>query len=758
MSTRSMISVLVAVLIQAIISIAGAQVVGEKDQSSPFGAIRWNGDVTEVRVDSVWYELVALNGIPNAKIVEFAKTTYTSKWQKRIGEDLPALLHAMGAPPERFVELDLEKLDDGRQVKLSKVEMTYENRQAIWKASQIEKARVAGASDGDYPKLSPFSGFRWEGESPEVEVNGVWYGLRTIGGLDAKEMIAFAEKTHGKNGRRRFAEDVWQILAEMGHPPGDVVDIGVRDLETGKESVIKGVAVNEENRRKLMAAVHARLGANGEMAVDSANRRKSEGRRDVKRSIDRAHATKIDDRFNFLATPVAAAETGAKRLSGTEIAADLDQLEAELEDGYSYLTLRGVPYRDALDAVRIAAAQGMNGDDFALRIAKILALFGDGHTRLRSLPLSRGYLPFLLAEASGGIVAFSADRRAFLDDECLFVKSIDGIGIERWLEQSMRISAQGSPQFVRRQSIENLRYVAHLRRELGLAAEREIEVELQSTEGKRKTISVPLADTRPVYGTWPRKESGVLSKDIGYLRIAEMTDDPEFLAALHGHMKKFAATKGLIIDVRDNGGGSRDITRELAPYFLDPEVPHHLVNVAAYRMTSMDKPGAAEGYLANRFLFPSTASVWSNEATVAALRKADESFVPEWTLPAEKFSPWHYFVVAPKPGIERYKGRVVVLVDSGCFSATDIFLACFSRLENVRLIGQTSGGGSGRARPIRLLKSGLDLQMSTIASFTPDGKLIDGRGIAPHIPTEIAPTDLIGRSDSTLERALLELR
>lgn len=758
MSIRHLSTVLAVFLFPTIIAIAGAQVVEADAATSPFSAIRWSGDVTEVRVDGVWYRLVALNGIKNATIVEFAKTKYDSKWKKRIGEDLPALLHAMGKPPEKFVELDLEKLDDGKSVKLSKVEMTHENRRAIWGASQIEKARGVGAKDGDYPKLSSFSGFRWVDGAPEAEVNGTWYGLRTIGHLTADEMISFADTKHGNNGRRRIAEDIWQILAEMGHPPGEVVDVGVRDLESGKESVIKDVGVNGENRRKLMAAVRSGRSAAGGSADDSANRLRGDGRRNAVRRIERPHATEVDRRFAFLATLADGADPDSKRLSATDVAADLDQLEADLEDGYSYLTLRGVPYRSALDAVRIASHAGMNSDDFAWRIAKFLALFGDGHTRLRSLPLSRGYLPFLPAEADGGVVAVSADRRSFIDEDCLFVKSIDGIAIDRWLEASTRISAQGSPQFARRQSIENLRYVAHLRRELGLAAERAVAVELQSSGGKTRTVTLPLAETRPLYGSWPQRESGLVAKDIGYLRIAEMSDDPEFLAALHTHMRQFMGTRGLIIDVRDNGGGSRDITRELAPYFLDPKSPHHLVNVAAYRMTALDRPGAQEGYLANRFLFPSTASVWSNEATLTALREMDKSFVPEWSLPSEKFSPWHYFVVAPKQGIDRYKGRVVVLVDSGCFSATDMFLACFSRLENVRLIGQPSGGGSGRARSLRLERSGLDLQASTVASFTPDGKLIDGRGIAPHIPTKILATDLIGRTDCALDRALEELR
>jgi C-terminal processing protease CtpA/Prc len=45
-----------------------------------------------------------------------------------------------------------------------------------------------------------------------------------------------------------------------------------------------------------------------------------------------------------------------------------------------------------------------------------------------------------------------------------------------------------------------------------------------------------------------------------------------------------------------------------------------------------------------------------------------------------------------------------------------------------------------------------------MASFRPDGRLYDGRGVAPDVPVAPRPTDLLGRTDAVLDEALRRLR
>jgi C-terminal processing protease CtpA/Prc len=101
---------------------------------------------------------------------------------------------------------------------------------------------------------------------------------------------------------------------------------------------------------------------------------------------------------------------------------------------------------------------------------------------------------------------------------------------------------------------------------------------------------------------------------------------------------------------------------------------------------------------------------------------------------------------------------VVVLMDEGSFSATDIFLGAMSLAPNVTLMGVPSGGGSGRSRGFDLPNSRLRVILSTMASFRPDGHLYDGVGIAPDV---MAPRTLDGVAngrDTQMAEALRFLR
>ena len=46
----------------------------------------------------------------------------------------------------------------------------------------------AAAAGQSMPKLSPFEAVRWQGEVPEVQVQGTWYELVSLAGLSAGEL------------------------------------------------------------------------------------------------------------------------------------------------------------------------------------------------------------------------------------------------------------------------------------------------------------------------------------------------------------------------------------------------------------------------------------------------------------------------------------------------------------------------------------------------------------------------------------------
>ena len=233
-----------------------------------------------------------------------------------------------------------------------------------------------------------------------------------------------------------------------------------------------------------------------------------------------------------------------------------------------------------------------------------------------------------------------------------------------------------------------------------------------------------------------------------------MDGSPEFQTKLREQMVAFKGIRGLIIDVRQNGGGSREPLHTLFPYFMKADEEPYVANVARYRMPRGTR-ASAEGYLDNRFLHPISSSEWSRKEK-DLLKKFERSFKPEWE-PKGGFSDRHFMLLRPGDVDIRFGHPVVILMDGGCFSATDIFLGAFKGRSNVTLMGTPSGGGSGRTQTARLKNSRARVRLSSMASFRPNGKMYDGNGIEPDIVVEPIPTDYIGKTDSVLEAAIKHL-
>lgn len=559
-------------------------------------------------------------------------------------------------------------------------------------------------------KLSPFSEVVFEGETPFVRYEGKWYELLEFDGLEVERIVAFCKQRYDRKWDRRFAEDIVEVFEAMGKRLGRHVELVLRDKETGKRHKVARARMTEENRKQVRAA--------------------------------RRRARPRDPR------PAAA-------LTPQQVQEDCLELRAFLMERYSYLQRRPEVAKEVLAALEKPAAK--NRTELALYLSRLLARFGDGHTRLPGLEnhLPRRYTPFLVGVEGRRLVAFTPGRISFLDEP--YLEKIDGVEVERWLAATDAFVAHGSQQYRLWRGARALRHIAFLRRRLGLPESEAMRVELASADGKRSTVDLPLSSRKPLYGDWPRKASGLLAGNIGYLRIPEMRGDERWLTALRDWMEKFKETRGLILDVRGNGGGTRDTLRVLMPYFLRKSDAPVVVNVAKYRLPAAERPENPQGHLDNRFLYPTTYRGWKEEER-AAIRKFQKEFEPEWTPPERDFSRWHYMVISAAPSAYYYGRPVVVLMDAFCFSATDIFLGALDGLRNVTLLGVPSGGGSGRSQGLRLKHSGLDVRVSSMASFQPDGKLYDGNGVAPDVVVEPNATDWIGRTDTLFEAARKRLR
>ena len=561
-------------------------------------------------------------------------------------------------------------------------------------------------------KSSPFDGLRWVGDQPEVQVEETWYKPVSIDGIAVEEILVLAD-TWIPGREKRFAEDLVPILMRLEWKGDRVVDLDLRSLEDGSAVRIEGVEMTRSKREALRA---------------SRNTRESSGAR---------------------------RPSPPTSISREDARADIEAFGAGLKDQFAYLGLGEVDLDRELAQIR----EGIDGGqvdilELRLELHRLLMRFGDGHAQVRSnLPLGqRGdkYLPFLLVEAEGGVVAVLPDRSALVEPAAPFVRSIDGKTMNEWIELARPYVANGSPQLVRRRALGDMREIDWVRRVLGEETGAPLKVTF-STEDGSETVEreLELSSRRPTYGDWPRSQSELLEGDIGYLRIAQMNGDVD---SLHEAMEEFVDTEGLIVDVRGNGGGTRELLLALGGYLIGPKEPAVVGNIAQYRLSERFD----EDHLEARYMHRPDWDGW-NDRQREAIEAAAATFKPEWQ-PVGEFSEWHYLVMdrTGHPAEYFYDLPVVVLSDSGCFSATDIFLGAVELLPRVTLLGAASSGGSARSQSFRLPKTGFEVRCASMASFRPDGRLYDGRGIEVDVEVLPAPEDFLRAGGDAQLKAALE--
>lgn len=562
-------------------------------------------------------------------------------------------------------------------------------------------------------QVSPFDGLRWKDGAPEVQVDEAWYRPVSIHGASVEEILAHCEKRWPGKREKRFAEDLVEAVEGLGVTLPEAVDLVLVRLSDGEQVRLTGVVMTSARRNALRDVANA------------SSRRPSRALPPA--SLPRAKAL-----------------------------ADVGEFRARLEDQFAYLRWKGVDLGEALDELSGTFEEEVASVDLADGLNRILLRFGDGHAGVSSPHTGRPelYPPVLLVEADGGVVAIRPDRSGFLDRRRPFVVGIDGMKIGAWVDALRPWIVDGSPQVVRARALSMLRELVVWRAELGREASDSVVYELASKPNAKsgKALRLELGGRRPTYGDWPLGESRVLDSGLGYLRIPRMDSDlePELRRALG----EFRETRGLVVDVRGNGGGSRSLLLALAGYLVGPEEEPLVGNVCAYRESSRFE----DDHLEARFAYRADDERWT-EAQAGAIAEVERAFEPEWD-PGAGFSAWHYLVLdrTGHPDEYFYDRPVVVLCDAGCFSATDIFLGALELHPRVTLMGATSGGGSARTQGFRLPGSGLEVRCASMASFRPDGRLYDGRGI--EVDVEVAPAAgdfLEGGGDRPLEKAVEQL-
>ncbi|MBL8132881.1 MAG: peptidase S41 [Anaerolineae bacterium] len=214
-------------------------------------------------------------------------------------------------------------------------------------------------------------------------------------------------------------------------------------------------------------------------------------------------------------------------------------------------------------------------------------------------------------------------------------------------------------------------------------------------------------------GAEPPVEFRLMENGYGYVKIYSFADNDLLSIQLWERMIQYlngAGVPGLIIDMRQNGGGSGFLADQMAAYFFNE--PLLLGNAASY------DESLGEFY-------------------------ADPDLEGQYYLPPEEL---------------RYNGAVAILVGPNCNSACEYFTYDMTLQDRAAVVGQYPTAGLGGGQTTYLMPDDIQLQYSVSRALGPDGEIIiEGTGVAPTVVIPVNEETLFAEGDPILDGAVAHL-
>jgi C-terminal processing protease CtpA/Prc len=204
-------------------------------------------------------------------------------------------------------------------------------------------------------------------------------------------------------------------------------------------------------------------------------------------------------------------------------------------------------------------------------------------------------------------------------------------------------------------------------------------------------------------------EFRVLDSGLGHLSIYSFSDDLQLTVALWERAIEQAVSRrlpGLIIDIRQNGGGSGFLGDQLPAYFFDEE--HVLGNSARYSRNRNEFVVIPE--LEDRFILPTHGVV--------------------------------------------YRGPIAVLISPNCASACESFAYAMTVADRAAVIGQYPTAGLGGSVVPIAMPDDQRFSYTNTRSLDADGNIhIEGIGVQPTIVVPVNEETLFAEGDFLLAAA-----
>jgi C-terminal processing protease CtpA/Prc len=579
-------------------------------------------------------------------------------------------------------------------------------------------------------KASPFTAVDWGNEEPLVKFEGAWYGFVALDTLSKDRILNFCKSEYGDKWQKRFSEDMVEVLREMKHYPKKEVTI---TLEKDGETVHKVgllLAANRQSVRKYNVAEMKRVAT-------------------------------------------------FKKISKKSALKDLGQLQTLLKRNASYLGLTGFDYKGGIANIKASIEDSILVRDFGFAIQKLIGELGDRHARVSGFSSGLdGFLPFAVAPLDEKVVALHSDTDgagySFYLNDFPYLKSIDGILVNEFMS-SITWQDKYAPEAAKfHRGVREIREIRQQYYKLkgqipdSIAytfANVKQDTTIVLSHSKRMTVWNDVSDNYyPLVQESIEDETydalfELKENAIGYIRLPDMLDAeeaPKLFDLLTTKMEDFKETKALVIDIRNNGGGTRALLMKLAPYFISPSSEPWVANVAKIR--SDGKISGDDESMQARYLY-SYSSTFLTDRDRGAIDVFLSGFNTTWKYKKSKYSKSFYMVLSHEKGKNHYyySKPIYILMNERCFSAASVFASALKGLPNITLAGINTDGSSGRSQYYSLENSEIKIKLSSMISFQRNGKTLDTNGTEPDIILSKDFEQVLGNRDTQLTELLLTI-
>lgn len=414
-------------------------------------------------------------------------------------------------------------------------------------------------------------------------------------------------------------------------------------------------------------------------------------------------------------------------LSNEEKIAGLSKFWSEAK--YNFINFNLVPELD-WDKTYLEFIPKVLATKSTLEYYRVLQMFcaklKDGHTNI--------YMPKELSDDINGspaiVTRLVEDRviiiRIFdekLKNEGLAVGQeileIDGIPVKKYAEENVMPLMSDST----RQASDITVYQRYL---LAGKIGKDIELTIKDSNGKSFKKLLPRMKWQEVSKLIPARtpfEMKMLSGNIAYVKVNSMVDADKADQLFAQNFAEISKAGALILDLRENGGGSSGIGYHILSFLIDTPFKQSKWFTREYHPTF--RPwGRQDKTFGDENAFEYTLE------NVKKLRGAD---------------------------VQPFLKPVIVLSSPRTFSAAEDFLVAFKPLKRGLIIGEPSGGSTGQPLVISLPGGGGARICSKHDTF-PDGTEFVGVGVLPDIAATPKISDFVEGKDAVLGVALEQLR